>query len=58
MKNYDGLMANVLSKDSPCMIARLGSIELKCVLYGKYPFLLWPFKKYIFRKASNNSGFF
>lgn len=48
----------VLSSPSSAMIARFGSIEIKGVLYGKYPYLLWPLKNIIFKKLRRNAGFF
>jgi len=48
----------ILSSPSPAMIARFGSIEIKGVVYGKYPYLLWPLKNIIFKKLRRNAGFF
>lgn len=40
------------------MIARFGSIEIKGVLYGRYPLLLRPLKSIIFKRLKRNAGFF
>jgi hypothetical protein len=57
MNNSNNIL-DILKGVSPTMIARFGSIELKGVLYGKYPYLLRPLKSIIFKRLKRNAGFF
>lgn len=56
--NKDSVLLKIMSGSSPVMVARFGSIEIKGVLYGKYPYLFWPIKNIIFKKLKRNAGFF
>lgn len=53
------IVSNTLEKQKPCMIARLGAVESKALLYDKlpYPFNL-SLKKYLKNHLHQNAGFF
>ena len=52
------LIQKQLCSDSPTMIARLGAVEIKAVLYGILPPLKFLLKKYIYIHLHQNAGFF
>lgn len=54
----NNLLLSLLESDQPCMVGRFGSIEIKGILYGKYPKLLRPLRKVIFKRLIRNAGFF
>lgn len=55
----DRIIIEYLLSDNPCMIARLGAVESKAIIYGKKMFPLSAFlKKYTYDHMHRNAGFF
>lgn len=58
-KEAEDLIVRTINIGNPCMIARLGAVESKGVLYKMLP---WPFyyllKRYVYTNMQRNAGFF
>lgn len=58
-EDADSLIIKTISSGKPCMIARLGAVESKGLLYKMCP---WPlkclFKRYAYQDMQRNAGFF
>ena len=52
------ILADLIEGGNPLMIARFGAVEIKALLYERFP-LLFPFLKgYTYNHMENNAGFF
>jgi len=59
MGEANNLIYKSLMDDQPLMLGRLGAVEVKCILYGMFPFKYSLFlRRYVKKHAHNNAGFF
>lgn len=55
----DRLIIKTINSGNPCMIARLGAVESKCILYKTLPFPVCNiFRRYTYINMTRNAGFF
>jgi hypothetical protein len=51
-------MGTYIESKQPFMAARLGAVEIKAILYMKYPLLRFILRKYVHKNMERNAGFF
>ena len=52
------ILADLIERGNPLMIARFGAVEIKALLYERSPLLFSFLKGYTYNHMENNAGFF